>query len=296
MPTREQCKVYWAKCQDVYNDQVRVLRDGIETTRIALALQRMPKVQHLVLSWDAWKSPAHPLHAVWHSEEHFMIKPTHDPKDGPSQFSHGFELMSSAFMANKIRPKSLIQTEMQYISDNLHSNCFSTESLHFFESLHKISLSFYERVITYMDEVKTCLSAAKRLQHLQLQVEMMGSQSAFTGLLSSSWPNLTSVSLSFDIDYEPFVAFCRRHRTVRSLCPKLCYLTVGSWKTLMPIMRECFHLTDARIEGLGETELELLWAGSTNTEDNIRDRIPEAEHYLVHGGENPFENGALELG
>jgi hypothetical protein len=125
---------------------------------------------------------------------------------------------------------------------------------------------------------------------------MMGSQSAFTGLLSSSWPNLTSVSLSFDIDYEPFVAFCRRHRSVRSLCLTSCFLHDGSWKTLMPIIRECFHLTDARIESLNETDLELIWAGSTYTEDNTNDRIPEAEHYLVHGGENPFENGALELG
>jgi hypothetical protein len=295
MPKKKQCTVYWTKYQDVYNDQVRVLRDGSEKTRIALALQRMPNVEHLVLSCDAWKSPAHPLHAVWDSKDYFIIRPTHDADDGPWQLSHGFKVMSSAFTANKIRPKSLIQTEPHYIWDFLRSDCFTAESLHFFEPLHKISLHFHERNITYMDEVKTCFSAAKRLQHLELQIEMFETQTAFNRLLSSSWPNLTSVSLSFDLDYEPFVAFCRRHRSVRSLCLTSCFLHDGSWKTLMPIIRECFHLTDARIESLNETDLELIWAGSTYTEDNTNDRIPEAEHYLVHGGENPFENGALEL-
>lgn len=293
IPTERQCKVYWAKYQDVYNDQVGVLRDGSDKTRIALALQRMPNVQHLVLSCDAWKSPAHPLHAVWDSKKYFIIKPTRDAEDGPWQLSHGFKVMSSAFTANKIRPKSLIQREPHYIWDVLRSDCFTAESLHFFEPLHKITLHFDERNITYMDKVKTFLSAAKLLQHLELQINMIQTQPSFTRLLSSTWPSLTSVTLRFDLDHELFVAFCRRHRSVRSLCLIVCFLHGGSWKALMPIMRECFHLTDARLEGLGETSFELVWADSRDR--NRDDRITEAEHYLLHGGENPFENGALEL-
>jgi hypothetical protein len=142
--------------------------------------------------------------------------------------------------------------------------------------------------------VKPCLFAAKRLEHLHLQVEMIESRTAFTGLLSNSWPNLISVSLRFDFDYELFVAFCRRHKSVRSLSLKYCSLVGGTWAKLVPIMRECLHFTDAWIEGLVEHNGEYAWIRA-NEEIDGHFRLPAAEHYLVHSGENPFRSGALEL-
>lgn len=296
IPTKEQCKLYWGRYQDIYNDQVRVLRDGSDKARIAFALQRLPNLKHLVLSCTAWESPTHPLHAAWEAGQDAIIKPTFDPDDGLCQVSHGLELMSSAFIANNIRPQSLIQTGLMFPSDLLRSNYFTTESRPFFEPLHKLSLHFSsERSFTYLDMMKTYIFAAKRLEHLKLHIEMLERQPAFTGLLSSSWPNLTSVSLTFDLDYEPFVAFCRKHETVRSLRLELCDLYNGTWEELVPIMRDCFRLTDTRIEVLTEFDMQFVWTSSKDQELNLEHRLPEAEHYLVHGGENPFRNGALEL-
>ena len=57
---------------------------------------------------------------------------------------------------------------------------------------------------------------------------------------------------------------------------------------------QCFHLTDARIEGLSERNGEYAWTRANKEIDSYL-RLPEAEHYLVHGGENPFRSGVLEL-
>jgi hypothetical protein len=224
----------------------------------------------------------------------FVIKPGHDPDEGPWRLSHGFEVMSSAFIANKIRPESLMQIEPKFTYDVLRSNCFTKELQQFFGPLYKTSLIFNEQTIAYLDMVKNCLFAAKRLEHLLVRVETLERRTAFTTLLDNSWPNLTSVSLEFDFVYEVFVAFCRRNKSLRSLHLKTCDLFGGTWAELVPIMRVCFHLTDARIEGLGERNGEYAWIRANKEIDSYL-RLPEAEHYLVHGGENPFRSGALEL-
>lgn len=123
---------------------------------------------------------------------------------------------------------------------------------------------------------------------------MLERRTSFTRLLSNSWPNLTSISLGFDLDFVLFVAFCRRHKSVRSLHLKGCGLFGGTWEELVPIMRECFHLTDAWIECLAERNGEYAWIRAHN-EIDVYLRLPEAEHYPIHGGENPFSSGALEL-
>jgi hypothetical protein len=294
IPTKEQCEVYWGKYRELYDDQVRVLRDGSDKTRITMALQSMPNVKHLVLSCAAWESPAHPLYAVWDAGSDFVIKPGHDPDKGPWLLSHGFEVMSSAFIANKIRPESLMQIEPKYTYDVLRSNCFTKELQQFFIPLYKISLIFNEQRIAYLDMVKNCLFAARRLEYLRVEVGTLERRTAFTALLDNSWPNLTSVSLEFDFDYEVFVAFCRKNKSLRFLHLKTCGLFGGTWAELVPIMRECFHLTDARIEGLSERNGEYAWTRANKEIDSYL-RLPEAEHYLVHGGENPFRSGVLEL-
>jgi hypothetical protein len=64
IPTKEQYEVHWGRYRELYDDQVRILRDGSYKTRITMALQSMPKVKHLVLSSALWESPAHPLYAA----------------------------------------------------------------------------------------------------------------------------------------------------------------------------------------------------------------------------------------
>ena len=46
--------------------------------------------------------------------------------------------------------------------------------------------------------------------------------------------------------------------------------------------------------GLTERDGEFAWIP---TNDKLTDtlRLPNVEHYLVHGGANPFRSGALEL-
>ena len=294
IPRKEQCEVYWGKYRELYDDQVRVLRDGSEKTRITIALQRMPNVKHLVLLCVVWKSLAYPLYSVWDTGSDLIIKPKYDPDDGPWQLSHGFEVMSSAFIANKIYPESLIQIELHSTTDVLCSNCFTKELQQFFDPLYNILLILNEPSIAYMDMVKNYLFAAKRLEHLRLEVEILEIRTAFTVLLDNSWPNLTSVSLEFDFDYELFVLFCRRNKSVRSLHLKTCGLFGGTWKEVVPIMRECFYLTDARIEGLTERNREYAWIRANQEIDEYL-RLPEAEYYLVYGRENLFRSGALEL-
>jgi hypothetical protein len=99
IPTKEQCEVYWCKYRELYDDQVRVLRDGSYKTRITMALQTMPNAKHIVLACAAWESPAHPLYSVWDAGNDLVIKPTNNPdEEGPWRLSHGFEVMSSAFI------------------------------------------------------------------------------------------------------------------------------------------------------------------------------------------------------
>jgi hypothetical protein len=60
-----------------------------------------------------------------------------------------------------------------------------------------------------------------------------------------------------------------------------------SWATLIEEMRACLKLEEAWIEGLSKGPWgDQAW--------EVGDRLPAAEDYLVHGGENPFRNGALQ--
>jgi hypothetical protein len=243
-----------------------------------MALQSMPNVKHLVLSCAAWESPAYLLYTVWDAGNDFVIKPGHDLDKGPWRLSHGFEVMTSAFIANKMRPESLMQIEPKYIYNVLRSNCFTKELRQFFVPLYKISLIFNEERIAYLGIVKNCLFAAKHLEYLRVQVGTLERRTAFTTLLDNSWPNLTSVSLEFDFDYEVFIVFCRKNKSLYFLHLKTCGLFGGTWAELVPIMRECFHLTDTRIEGLTECNGEYAWTRAKKPIDSYL-RLPEAEHY-----------------
>jgi hypothetical protein len=236
----------------------------------------------------------HPLHAVFQAGKDLIIKPTYDPPNGRSQLSRSFKLVSSALIANKIRLESLVQTEPMFIDEALRSNCFTKDKQHLFEPLRMISLHFMEESAAYLDRVQNCLFAAKHLEHLRLGVELLDVQTSFTVLLDNSWPNLTSVRLQFDFDYDLFVSFCRKNKSVRSLHLNDSGLCGGTWEELVLIMRQCFRLTDAWMEGLSEGNGYHIWVRAT--EEHYGDlHLLEAEHYLLHGGENPFGTGALEL-
>jgi hypothetical protein len=134
---------------------------------------------------NSQSEPEPTFHAIWDAGNDYIVTPTRDPHDGPWQLSHGFEVMSSASIASKICPESLIQTDSDFSGGVLRSNCFTAELRQLFDSLYKISLSFHESNITYVDILKNCLFVVKRLEHLELRIDMLEIQPAFTELLSN---------------------------------------------------------------------------------------------------------------
>lgn len=258
----------------------------------------MPNVKSLVLSGTAWKQPIHPLNPDWNPENTFIITPSTDPFDGPWQFSHGFEVMSSALLSNGIRMTSFSNTGGPYISQSLRSNCFAKSARELFRTLRKVALylnATFDESLTRQDEIEDCLSAAKNLDHLDLTLDEFNMITPnfmpnFTNMLrTTTWPNLSYLSLSIAIDYEPFLGFCGRHgKILRCFYLKLCYLFGGSWGTLVEAMRTHLLLEEAWLEGLSEEPFnDHAW--------ELGDRLPDAENYLLHGGENPFKNGTLNL-
>ena len=137
-----------------------------------------------------------------------------------------------------------------------------------------------------------CLAAAKGLEHLHLQTnenDWDQTEPPFTNIFINTWPNLSHLSWGLELDYKLFAAFCSRHReSLRSLRIRYSYLFGGFWKDLIEEIREFLHLTDAWLEDL--VDLSGTW------ESGYRPgRLPEAEHYLLLGGDNPFKNGILTL-
>lgn len=139
LPTLEQCKRHWIEYQRIYRDQVE-LQKGDDKIRIQNALRHMPNVKPLVLSGTAWKLTSHPLNTMWCPPNYTIIEPNTDPANGPWQFSHGFNVMSSALLSSKICLSSLSCTNPTYTSDSFRSSCFTESSQELFRSLPKPSV------------------------------------------------------------------------------------------------------------------------------------------------------------
>jgi hypothetical protein len=129
----------------------------------------MPNISYLVLSSNAWKMGIHPLNKLWRLSNYRIIEPRHDLVKGPWQPSHGFIIMSSALLSNKIRLSSLSHTKIRNSSDALRSSCFSEKTQEIFRHLHKVAL--YLNIKIYRDhswqtKVGKCLSIARELESL----------------------------------------------------------------------------------------------------------------------------------
>lgn len=289
LPTKTQCIPFWRSYQEVYKDQREIQWNGDDETRIVNAIHRMPNIKHLQLSGSTWKSSAHPLRSHWDAGDNVIITPTSDPLYGPWQLTHGLEVMSIALATHRMWPESLMQTGLRYRSEVIREPCFSDIVRHMFRSLRKICLYFNERSLVWHNKVESCLLAAEDLEHLELGVELLFREPVLPNIFVNTWPNLSYVALSLDLEYELFVEFCWRHRrTLRSLRLSCSCLFGGSWGQLVDVMRDWLQLTYVYLEGLSEDSRRgYAWEKGH--------RLPEAEDYLLHGGENPFRGGILHL-
>ncbi|PVH69173.1 hypothetical protein DL98DRAFT_626184 [Cadophora sp. DSE1049] len=298
MPTIKQCEAYRVRYQEIYKDQAKLVKTGQDKHRIKMALHHMPNIKSLVLSGSAWKRSIHPLNRDWNPENWFIIAPSTNPFDNPWQFSHGFEIMSSALLSDGIRITSFSHSGRPYISTTLRLNDFAKPARELLHTLRKVTLYLHatcNESLTRQDEIEDCLSAAKYLEHLDLTLDEFDMNTPnlipnFTNMLrTTTWPNLSYLSLSIDIDYGPFLGFCERHgKTLRCFQLKLCYLFGGSWGTLVEVIRSHLLLEEAWLECLSEEPFnDHAW--------ELGDRLPDAENYLLYGGENPFKNGTLNL-
>lgn len=222
----------------MYKDQATVQEKGADKLSIQSSLHRLPNIKHLELSRDAWKSSAHPLRSAWGARDKIAIGPSYDPLGRPCQLTHGFEVMSFALKANGILPESLLQTGEGYVS--LREPCFSGVSQEIFYSLRRIRLCFgpekeAEEDI-WQDKVASCIIAARDLHHLDLNVTVFSyDQPMFTDVFLNTWPNLSYLALDqLTLDYELFIAFCRRHQNcLRYLRLKQPCLFGGTWPELV---------------------------------------------------------------
>jgi hypothetical protein len=300
LPTLEQCKRHWIEYQRIYRDQVE-LQKGEDKIRIQNALRHMPNVKHLVLSGTAWKLPSHPLNTMWCQPDYSIIEPNTDPDNGPWQFSHGFNVMSSALLANRICLSSLSCTNPTYTSDSFRSSCFTESSQELFRSLRRIVLYLsadFDQSLRSENKVGECISAARELEHLELVFEPDGQrQIMFPQIFLAKWPELYHLKLEIDIGYDLFTAFCQRHgNSLRSLHLENLHLFGGTWEMLVQGMRDCLHLTNVCLSILSEDpNQDKVWERRNGLEEDGRQRLSEAEEYLLCGGENPFRNNTFEL-
>lgn len=293
LPTLEQCKRHWIEYQRIYRDQVE-LQKGDDEIRIQNALRHMPNVKHLVLSGTAWKRTSHP-------PNYTIIEPNTDPAIGPWQFSHGFNMMSSALLLNKICLSSLSCTNPRHIGHSFRSSCFSASTKGLFHSLRKIVLYLnadFDQSLLSDNKVGECISVARKLENLELVFDRTGwRRIKFSRIFLATWPNIYHLKLEIDIDHGLFTTFCQRHgKSLRSLHLGNIHLFGGTWEMLVQVMRDCLHLTNVCLSILFEDpNQDKVWERRNGLEEDGRQRLSEAEEYLLYGGENPFRNNTFQL-
>lgn len=300
LPTIEQCERHWVEYQRIYRDQVE-LQKGEDKIRIQSALRHMPNVKHLVLSGTAWKLSSHPLNTMWCHPDYTIIEPNTDPDNGPRQFSHGFNVMSSALLSSNICLSSLSCTNPTYTSDSFRSSCFTENSQGLFRSLRRIVLYLtaeFDQTPLSDNKVGQCISVASKLEALELVFEPEGQrQIVFPRILLATWPELYHLKLEIDIDYGVFTDFCQRHgNSLRSLHLENVHLFGGTWGMLLQVMKDCLHLTKVCLGTLSEDpHQDRLWERRNGLEEQDWQRLSEAEEYLLCGGKNPFRNNTFQL-
>ncbi|KFY03555.1 hypothetical protein V490_00136 [Pseudogymnoascus sp. VKM F-3557] len=300
IPTLRQCEQHWHDYQNIYNDQVELQRCN-DRIRIQNALRHMPNVKHLVLSGTVWKLPSHPLNAMWCQPDYTIIEPNTDPDNGPWQFSHGFNVMSSALLSNRICLSSLSCTNPTYTSDSFRSSCFIESTQELFRSLRRIVLYLtadFDQTPLSDNKVGQCISVASKLEALELVFELEGQrQIMFPRILLATWPELYHLKLEIDIDHDLFTAFCQRNgKNLRSLHLENLHLFRGTWKMLLQVMKACLHLTKVCLSTLSEDpNQDKIWGRRNDRAEDGWLRLSEAEEYLLCGSENPFGNNTFEL-
>ncbi|KAH6689926.1 hypothetical protein BKA61DRAFT_585130 [Leptodontidium sp. MPI-SDFR-AT-0119] len=290
LPTLEQCDEHWRNHQRVINDQTELQESGDDKRRIQNALRLMPNIHHLVLSGDAGKMATHPLNKIWCPSTYRIIEPLYDL--GKWQFSHGFITMSSALLSNRQCLSTLSHTDIRSDSDVLSSLCFSGMVQEIFRNLRRVALFIDDeiyRTSLFQTRVGECLAIASNLETLEIISEEWGNQTDLSRILCATWPRLYHLKLRINLGYDSFLLFCQRHKeSLRSLHLQCLTLFGGSWGELVKAMRTHLRLTNIWLEDLDEGSEE-LWVRRDDLSGGWY-RLSEAEAYVLHGGDNPFEN------
>jgi hypothetical protein len=299
LPTLEECGKHWHDYQRIYKNQVELQRGGDDERYIQDSVGRMPNIEHLVLSCNAWKLASHPLNKLWCPSGYNIIKPGLDPPSGPYQFPHGFRVMSSALSG--VRLSSFLMKSRR-VNDSLRTSCFSEKTKELFRPLRKIALNLNARFdprLSSATMVWACLSVAKALESLEIAFERQDNANTFSGLFVRTWPKLNHLKLrGIDITYDLFITFYQRHsKSLLSLHFEVIVLIGGYWEILFQKMREGDerrHLTDVWLKELydDETGEENAWGHGVGAD---KYRLEEAEKYLLQGGENPFTNDRFQI-
>ena len=287
VPPLEQCEKHWQDYRKLSKEQAKLQQKGEDGSpssdeiRIRKALRRMPNIKHLVIS-SYTPTAAHPFHKIWLPNNYTI---TH------SQPSHGFNIMTSALLSNGIQLCSIMQAEERKLGGCLYN--ISAKIKETFRPLRKLTLTMQN--VTALNEIANYLSVGTKLEHLEIDLRIWSSeQIKDSKVFHITWPSLRHLKLGFNIDYEPFLRFCKNHKkTLQSLHLEQVRLFGGSWEKLIKEMKEHLRLTSIRLENLDEHDdgLNFLW--KTNKWDF---RLREAENYVIHGGEDPFENEVWMLG
>lgn len=98
-----------------------------------------------------------------------------------------------------------IEPSPQYKSGSLLKLLCQRFKTPFYTLFARYHFTFNEENIAWLNRVENCLFVAKRLEHLDLLVEILERRTSFSRLFNKKWPNLSHVSLKFDFDYESFV-------------------------------------------------------------------------------------------
>lgn len=65
---------------------------------------------------------------------------------------------------------------------------------------------------------------------------------------------------------------------------------------LVQVMRDCLHLTNVCLSILSEDpNQDKVWERQNELEEDGRQRLSEAEEFLLCGDENPFRNNTFQL-
>ena len=275
------------------NDQTSLQESGEDKRRIQIALRLLPNMTHLILSGDAWKMASHPLNKIWCPSTCKVIEPSYDPSK--LQFSHGFITMSSALLSNRQYLSTLSHTDIRSTSDGLRYLCFSRTVQEIFRNLRKVGLFIDDEIHRsplFQTRVGECISIASKLETLEVTTAgELGNRIDFSRAFCATWPKIHHLRLGIDISYDSFLVFCQRHKeSLRSLHLQHLSLYGGCWSELVKALRIHLKFTSIWIEGVDEGSEGTIWA--RRDDDQARGfRLSEAEAYVLHGGDNPFENG-----